>query len=363
MTLSPLPCHFRSSKEFPLTASSLTLAERIENVLAAACLGDALGAPPEAMYPGDIPALFGGKITRFFAPTPMAPFSIGSAPGSLTDDATQMLAMAEILIESKGQPTLADAARGLIRWSDDPRGFGRFAGPTTKAAIDRLKAGEDPSVVATPPLYSASMGTTNGAAMRAPVAGCVRPGDITGAVDVASILSAPTHNTQISWSGAGAVAAAIAAGLARDGRISLADAAMAGAEAGEKLAVTRGRFAAGPSVIRRMELALTIAERFKGDVDGAMNELGAVIGAGLPMAEAVPTAIGLVVAEGNPWAVIVAAANAGNDCDTLALIAGSIAAAWTDAIGAPDDLVAELKLVNGLDLGAVAAELAAVAPR
>jgi ADP-ribosylglycohydrolase len=116
-------------------------------------------------------------------------------------------------------------------------------------------------------------------------------------------------------------------------------------------------------VIRRLELALTIAERVKDDVAGAMEELGAVIGAGLPMAEAVPTAVGLVVAESNPWAVIVAAANAGNDCDTLALIAGSIAAAWTDAIGAPDDLVAELKLVNGLDLGTVAADLAAVAPK
>ena len=343
-----------------LTQSSLTLSERTENVLTAACLGDALGAPPEAMYPGDIPAVFGGRITRFFAPPPMAPFSIGSVPGSLTDDATQMLAMAEIVIESKGQPTLADAARGLIRWADDPRGFGRFAGPTTQAAILRLKAGEDPSVVATPALYSASMGTTNGAAMRAPVAGCIRPGDIEGAVDVAAILSAPTHNTQIAWSGAGAVAAAIAAGLARDGSISMADAAMAGAEAGEKLAASRGRFAAGPSVIRRLELALAIAEHFEGDADGAMEELGAVIGAGLPMAEAVPVAVGLAVAAaGDPWAVIVAAANAGNDCDTVALFAGSIAAAWTDAIGAPDDLIAEMKLVNGLDLGATASDLVA----
>lgn len=340
-----------------MTATTLSLAERIETVLAAACLGDALGAPPEAMYPGDIPAVFGGRITRFFPPPPMAPFSIGSAPGSLTDDATQMLAMAEILIEAKGRPSLADAARGLIGWADDPRGFGRFAGPTTKAAIDRLKAGEDPAVVATPPLYSVSMGTTNGAAMRAPVAGCVRPGDLEGAVDVAAILSAPTHNTQIAWAGAGAVAAAIAAGLVRSG--SLADAAMTGAEMGEKLAATRGRFAAGASVLRRMELALEIAGRFAGDADGAAEELGAVIGAGLAMAEAVPFSVGLAVAASNPWSAIVAAANAGNDSDTVALIAGSMAAAWSDSIGAPDDLLAEMQLVNGLDLGATAADLVA----
>jgi ADP-ribosylglycohydrolase len=347
-----------------VTDKPLSVAERIENVLIAACLGDALGAPPEAMYPGDIPVIFGGKITRFFAPPPMAPFSTGSSPGSLTDDATQMLAMAEILVESKGRPTLRDAARGLIRWADDPRGFGRFAGPTTQAAIDRLRAGEDPAVVATPKVYSISMGTTNGAAMRAPVAGCVRIGDLEGAVDVAAILSAPTHNTQIAWSGAGAVAAAIAAGLARDGKLSLGDAAMAGAQAGETLAATRGRFAAGPSVIRRLELALQIADRYAGDAEGAMAELGAVIGAGLPMAEAVPAAIGLAVAaKCDPWTVIVEAANAGNDCDTLALIAGSIAAAWSDSVGAPDDMVATMALVNGLDLGSVSADLAEVSPR
>jgi len=346
------------NKELAVTLSPLTLAERIENVLAAACLGDALGAPPEAMHPEEILRVFGGRVTAFVSPPPLAPFSFGSAAGSLTDDATQMLAMADILIETRGQPTIEDAARGLIRWADDERGFGKFAGPSTQAAIDRIRAGEDPRLVATPARYSISMGTTNGAAMRAPVAGCVRIGNIPAAVDLAAILSAPTHNTQIAWSGAGAVAAAIAAGLARDGSTNLADAAIFGAEAGERLAGIRGRLAAGASVIRRLELALEIAARFPGDAEAAMAELGAVIGAGLPMAEAVPTAIGLAVAAaGNPWNAIVAAANAGNDSDTVALIAGSVVAAWSDTIGAPDDMLATLELVNGLDLGGVAAGL------
>jgi len=82
-----------------------------------------------------------------------------------------------------------------------------------------------------------------------------------------------------------------------------------------------------------------------------------VIGAGLAMAEAVPFAVGLAVAGRDPWAVIVAAANAGNDCDTVALIAGSMAAAWSDDLGAPEDMVATMELVNGIDLGATAADL------
>jgi ADP-ribosylglycohydrolase len=337
--------------------SSLSLADRIRNVLLGACLGDALGAPTESMYPEEILRVF-GKVTSFVPAPPLAPFSAGSAPGSLTDDATQLLEMARSVIAAKGEPTIEDAARGLIAWFDDERGFGRFAGPTTRIAIERMKAGEDPRIVATPALYSATMGTTNGAAMRAPVAGCVRPGDIEGAVQLAAILSAPTHNTQIAYSGAGAVAAAIAIGIGGPCGMSLADAAFRGADAGERLAETQGRLASGASVRRRLELAVGIADRYRGDTEGCIAELEAVIGAGLPMNEAVPVAVGLAIAAGpNPWDAIVAAANIGNDCDTVALIAGSIAAAWSSDIGAPADVVAELEKVNGIDLAAVARDL------
>ncbi|SHG30360.1 ADP-ribosylglycohydrolase [Kaistia soli DSM 19436] len=347
--------------------ASLNLAERIELVLAAACLGDALGAPPEAMHPAEIRKVFGGRITHFVPAPPMAPFSNGATPGSLTDDATQLLAMAQVIIEAGGHPTIEHAAKALIAWADDPRGFGKFAGPSTQAAIDRMRAGEDPRLVATPARYSVAVGTTNGAAMRAPVAGCIRPGDIDGAVDVAATLSAPTHNTQIAYAGAGAVAAVVAIGLSggvsRAGKtLSLAEAAFAGAEAGDRLAATRGRLAPGPSVFRRMELAVAIGERYRGDIEACMTELGAVIGAGLPMAEAVPAAVGLAVAVGqDPFSAIVAAANEGADSDTVALISGAMVAAWSDSLKAPDDIMATLELVNGIDLGAIAADLAAVA--
>ena len=75
-----------------------------------------------------------------------------------------------------------------------------------------------------------------------------------------------------------------------------------------------------------------------------MSELGAVIGAGLPMAEAVPSAVGLAVAVGNdPYAAIVAAANEGADSDTVALIAGAMVAAWSDSLKAPGDMMATLR--------------------
>jgi ADP-ribosylglycohydrolase len=75
----------------------------------------------------------------------------------------------------------------------------------------------------------------------------------------------------------------------------------------------------------------------------------------------VPVAIGLVVATGgSPWQSILAAVNGGNDSDTIAMIAGAIAAAY-----GPDDIdpqvAAEVIAANRLDLAGVAARLTGVA--
>lgn len=339
------------------------LAGRIHAVLAAACLGNALGAATEGMSRGEIRSIFGGRVDRFMEPPPRAPFAEGLTPGRLTDDATQMLAMADILIKTSGQPTADDAVAGLVAWADQEEMFRRFAGPTTRLAVERLRAGVDPRAVATPERYSCSYGASNGAAMRAPVAGAVRAGDIPGAVRLAAILASPTHNTQIAFSGAGAVAGAIAAGLADRGSLSLAKAAIAGARAGEALGPEMGRVVGGASVARRLDLALTIAAQCADDPDRAIVELEEAIGNGVAMAEAVPTAIALAVVVSDPWRAILAAVNAGNDSDTIAMIAGAVAAAWHGLGATPPRLVAELEAVNRLDLAATARSLAGIASR
>ncbi len=339
----------------------MTLVSNIRTVLLAACVGDALGAATEGMHRDDIGTVFGGPVTRLMPAPPLAPFAKGLESGRLTDDATQMLCMAKMAIRAKGNPSLEDAIDGLLLWTTDTEMFTRFAGPTTRIALEKLQSGTRAQDVADPGVYSCVFGTSNGAAMRAPVAGCIRPGDIEGAAAIAVIFSAPTHNTQIAYAGAAAIAGAIAHGLGGGTSDNLLDAAIKAARIGEAEARRSGRVTGGADMVRRLEMAAKIGQRFLGRPQTAMTELEAVIGNGVAMAEAVPVAFGLVIAaEFSPWQAILAAVNGGNDSDTIAMFAGAIAAAFgTDDLDR--DVVAEVQRVNALTLNEMAAQLAEVA--
>jgi ADP-ribosylglycohydrolase len=337
------------------------LVENIRNVLVAACVGDALGAATEGMHRDEILRVFGGPVTRLMPPPPLAPFAKGLAPGRLTDDATQMLAMAEIAIRANGNPSLSDAIDGLLLWTEDAEMFTRFAGPTTRVAVEKLRAGTPAADVADPGVYSCVFGTSNGGAMRAPVAGCLRSGNVAAAARLATVLAAPTHNTLIAFAGAAAVAGAIAHGLGGGSRGGLVTAAIEAGRVGEAEAVRHGRVTGGPDVVRRIELAARIGSDFAGRPQAAMTELEAIIGNGVAMAEAVPCAIGVVIAAGfSPWQSIIAAVNGGNDSDTIAMIAGAIAGAYGEA-DIDTGTAAEVERVNGLDLAGVAKKLEGVA--
>lgn len=335
------------------------LARRINAVLAAACLGDALGAATEGMQRDEIVSVFGGPVSRLLPAPERAPFARGMEPGRLTDDATQMLAMADVLVRTNGRPNVEDAEKGLLTWADDEDTFARFAGPTTRLAIERIRQGRASETAPEP--YSCSFGASNGAAMRAPVAGASNPGDISDAVCVAATLSIPTHATQLALAGAGAVAAAVAAGLAVHRGGDIGTSALEGARRGEAEGQRRGRIVGGASVLRRLEVALGIADRYRGDLEAAMIALEAEVGNGVAMAEAVPTAIGLAVAsDGDPLAAILAGVNGGNDSDTIAMLAGSVAAAWADPGWIPGALLAEVERVNRISLAETSRALAAL---
>ncbi len=111
---------------------------------------------------------------------------------------------------------------------------------------------------------------------------------------------------------------------------------------------------AAPTVIRRIELAAQIGSDFSGRPQAAMTELEAIIGNGVAMAEAVPCAIGVVIAAGfSPWRSILAAVNGGNDSDTIAMIAGAIAALRHVRISTPAP-PPRWRASNRLDLAVVA---------
>lgn len=339
----------------------MTLLDKIHGSLAAACVADAMGAPTEEWAIEEIPQLFGGRVETFFAPLPDAAYAKGRRAAQITDDSSQMLMLAEAFAAHNGVVTPEIMADLLVRWSGNPDYYPHFAGPTTRAAIERLAAGDDPWVVGREGA-TMNVGASNGGAMRVAPAGLIHPGDIEGAVRAAQLTCVPSHNTSAGVAGAAAIAAAVAQACVEGTTVlDVVRAAKQGAELGDQLGRREGRLVPAPSVARRIDLAASIAARSR-TLDEAIRDISDIVGTGLPAAEACPAAIGFfVAAQGDPFLTAVAAANAGGDSDTVGCMAAAISGAFTGLRGVPGDLVAQVESANELQLGEVAGRLHAVA--
>ncbi|MBC7083365.1 MAG: ADP-ribosylglycohydrolase family protein [Firmicutes bacterium] len=344
---------------------SVSVRDKILGSLVAAAIGDAMGAPTEQMTLDEIKDRFGGRLVdRFYAPSEDRPFSHGRLAGQITDDTGQMLELARAFIEAGTDPiTPQQVADALLRWAADPEVFSRFAGPTTRQAIERLRAGEDPLSVGRSGTLS-TIGTSNGCAMKVAPAGLIHPGDPDSAVRDACTVCMPTHATQIAMSGASAIASGISAALAPGADVfSVVRACLYGAREGEKRGRAVGRVAPGPSVEARIRLAVRLALE-SSDIEDACRSIHAYVGSGLHTAEAVPAAVGLFVAAGGDPAMAVAAgASIGDDTDTVATMAGALAGALGGISRVPADLYRQVEEVNHLDIAGLADEIYSLAIR
>ena len=337
------------------------LEDKILGSLSAAVIGDALGAPTEQRSMEEIRRLFGGRVETFFAPPADSPYAKGRKAAQFTDDSSQMLMLAEAFVRGDGLVTARDVADMLITWSKNPDYFPHFAGPSTRRAIEALEQGADPDTIGAEG-REATMGASNGGAMRIAPAGLVHPGDVEAAVRAAAVTCRPSHFTSIGVSGAGAIAAAVAVALRDDATVlDVVRASLQGAELGHRIGATEGREVAGAHVGRRIDLAVRIASTSP-DLDTAIREIAETVGTGLHAAEAVPAAIGFfVAAAGDPWLAAVAAANAGDDSDTVGCMACSIAGAYSGFGAVPADKLAQVIAAHDLNLHPLAADLARVA--
>ena len=325
------------------------LYDRVLGSLATACIGDALGAPAEQRSPREIVQLWGGPLRAFEAPPDDSPYAEGRHAGQITDDTSQMLGLVDTYLADGGTLTAAGMARMLLRWSETEY-YPRFAGPNTVRAIEGLRAGADPERLGAQGRLCTD-GTSNGAAMRVAPVGLRHPGDVAAAVADALTNCRPSHLTNIGVAGAAAVAAAVAVAVQPDSTLrDVVAAGRAGAVEGHRVGGQEGRDVAGPSIARRIDLA--VAAAYDGaDFLDAVRSVTDVVGSGLGMAEAVPAAFGIFVAAGgDPYLSCVGGANAGDDSDTVACIAGSIAGAFSGFQAVPSHLYQQLLTANDLDL-------------
>lgn len=340
------------------------LAEHILGSLATAAIGDAMGAATEQHNIPEIVELFGGLLRELRDPSPET-FSYGNKAGQITDDSSQMFALAQTLIDTDGAITEQAWIATLLHWSQHSPHRHQM-GPTTRPLLQAIAAGEDTATIGRglSARKLTSFGSSNGAAMRIAPAGIVHPGDIERAVELAWLTSRPTHDTQIAAAGAGAIAAGVAHALTPGADVfSVVQACLAGARLGEAIGIREGRRVPGPNIARRIELAVEEALRSSSPLE-AITRIEASVGNSVMMVESVPAAVGVFVAGGgDPLGVVSAGASIGNDSDTIAAMAGALAGALRGIVAVPADLFATVKAVNEEDIEAIAAGLTAIAWR
>ncbi len=330
---------------------------KILGSLVAACAGDAMGAVTEMRTREQIIKKYSGYVKEFLPP-PEDVFAKGRKAGQVTDDFSMAYFLTESFIKNQGKIESESVKEGLLKWSENEEYFEKFAGPTTKVALEYLKEDKDYDYQKETGMVNYNSKATNGSAMKILPVGLFNPGNIEKAIKDAVEVCKPTHNNNLSISGACAVAASVAKALEQNATLDeVIEAGIYGAEKGFKIGKDMNKIAAGPSVSKRIKLAVEIGKKSK-DFDEALEEIYDIIGTGIHVSEAVPAVYGILASfNGDTKKCVIAGVNIGNDTDTVATMVGGIAGALNGIESLPEDYIKILNDANDYNLEKTAEEI------
>ena len=328
---------------------------RAYGALAGLALGDALGMPTQEMSPEQIRAVY-GRITGLVDGDASQPYAPGMPAGSVTDDTEQALLVASLLVRGRGSSSgrvalnAGEFAHALLAWEDSmiERGSLDLLGPSTKAALERVRAGEDP-------LSVGGAGTTNGAAMRVtPIGIAVSTADPEAFADAVWSSCQVTHATRQGFQSAALVAAAVSMGIDTP-RSAASDmtALLWKAVSYVDSLPERGAWTPDPDVVAATRRAMQLVAN---PASSSLECLVEQVGTSVASAQAIPMAFALLARDPSPQALL-DAANLGGDTDTIGAIAGAIlgsALGFEVFVGRG---LAQVELASHLDLPSVALEL------
>ena len=328
---------------------------RAHGALAGLALGDALGMPTQAMSPEHIRAVY-GRIAGLVNADASQPYAPGMPAGSVTDDTEQALLVASLLVRGRGSSSgraaldAGEFAHALLAWEDSmiARGSLDLLGPSTKAALERVRAGEDP-------LSVGGAGTTNGAAMRVtPIGIAVSTADPEAFSESVWSSCQVTHATRQGFQSAALVAAAVSLGIdAASSSASDVRALLWEAVSYVDSLPERGAWAPDPDVVAATRRALELAST---SPSPSLELLAEQIGSSVASAQAIPMAFALLARDPSPRALL-DAANLGGDTDTIGAIAGAILGAAA-GVGVFDGrALAQVEEVSRLGLQPIASKL------
>ena len=328
---------------------------RAYGALAGLALGDALGMPTQAMSPEQIRAVY-GRITGLVDGDASQPYAPGMPAGSVTDDTEQALLVASLLVRGRGSSSgrvaldAGEFAHALLAWEDSmiQRGSLDLLGPSTKAALERVRAGEDPLTVG-------RTGTTNGAAMRVTPIGIAMPtADPQAFADAVWSSCQVTHATRQGFQSAALVAAAVSFGIdaACSPSLDLRSLLWKALSYVDSLP-ERGAWTPDPDVVAATRRAMQLVAN---PASSSLACLVEQVGTSVASAQAIPMAFALLARDPSPQALL-DAANIGGDTDTIGAIAGAILGAALGFEVFVGRGLAQVELASHLDLPSVALEL------
>lgn len=328
--------------------------DKILGSILGAALGDAMGAVTETRSAERIKEDFGGYIETLITP-PDDCFAHGYEIGAITDDFSLAYFTAIELVRAKGEVTDEVARQAVLKWSEYPEFF-RFAGPTTEAAVRRMKGLDethraDDGKIDRSYVAADNGKATNGSAMKIFAAGLINPGNLDKAVADTVTICMPTHPNNASISGAAAISAAVAKAMEENATLDeVIEAGIYGAKRGFEIGSQKGHRLAVPSVSKRIRLAAEIGKKGLG-WEEEMLELRDIIGAGLMVVEAVPCVFGILAANpGDPFGAIKMGVNIGDDTDTVATMVGAVAGALYGVGNIPMQYLDVMEKANKIDL-------------
>ena len=328
---------------------------RAYGALAGLALGDALGMPTQAMSPEQIRAVY-GRITGLVDGDASQPYAPGIPAGSVTDDTEQALLVASLLVRGRGSSSgrvaldAGEFAHALLAWEDSmiERGSLDLLGPSTKAALERVRAGEDP-------LSVGGAGTTNGAAMRVtPIGIAMSTADPEAFADAVWSSCQVTHATRQGFQSAALVAAAVSMGIdtARSTTPNLRSLLWKALSYVDSLP-ERGAWTPDPDVVAATRRAMQLVAN---PTSSSLECLVEQVGTSVASAQAIPMAFALLARDPSPQALL-DAASIGGDTDTIGAIAGAILGAALGFEVFVGRGLAQVELASHLDLPSVALEL------
>lgn len=328
---------------------------RAYGALAGLALGDALGMPTQAMSPEQIRAVY-GRITGLVDGDASQPYAPGMPAGSVTDDTEQALLVASLLVRGRGSSSgrvaldAGEFAHALLAWEDSmiERGSLDLLGPSTKAALERVRAGEDP-------LSVGGAGTTNGAAMRVtPIGIAISTEDPQAFADAVWSSCQVTHATRQGFQSAALVAAAVSMGIDTP-RSAASDmtALLWKAVSYVDSLPERGAWTPDPDVVAATRRAMQLVAN---PASSSLECLVEQVGTSVASAQAIPMAFALLARDPSPQALL-DAANLGGDTDTIGAIAGAILGAALGFEVFVGRSLAQVESVSGLHLTEAATAL------